>query len=827
MIPQYITRCHAFFTQSACALLTPLLGTALAFGQDKLEGRIIDAASKQSIPFVHIVVGAERPFGGVSNIDGLYRIVLPAALPPSTRVRISSIGYAPVELSAAELLHNGNIVLHATLAELKEVVIKAKEDPGYEIIRRAAANRRRNNPESLEGFKFTSYNKAALDVERNPEVQTELDSTGFANARFFMLESATDVIYKSPGKWNETVQATRISGVRNPAFAIISNSFQPFSTYTDHINLLETDFLNPISPGSENRYIFQLTDSAEVEGQKVYIVQFQPRAKVTGNYLKGVVSIGADDYAIVNIRAANANRFNLMDFEIRQNYSRVAERWFPKESKTQYTMYMDGAVNEDGEMMKLPIYLYSATYLQNIDIDFRPRGKDFNIAQVSIAPEAGSKGYAEWEALRPFALDTAESNTYAVFDTLPGNALNVINWFMEQSVALAAGRVRMGKVDLLLNHLMRFNRYEGFRLGAGISTNESLIKWMSLEGYFAYGFRDMRSKYGGAAIFHLSRRHAFDVALRYSKDVSEPGRDVFGRDFSYTRQGFALRNFFAEVMNPVEQYSAALSLRPVRAIKLDGGLMYEERRIWGTEVLGEVIFPEREVRLLQWSAAVQWVPGESLMQLGNSFIPNAINYPRFRFSVSGGIPDVRESSQDFVRADFDFSHQMRLRRAGRLQVHGGVGRIWGSNVAFPYLNFGRGSNGWEGSFGFETPGYFQTMTLYDFLMDSYAWAGLRHNFGTIFGIEGKYSKPSLKLNYMAGIGDLSAGNLPEFPIAFRQMNKPYLEAGLVIDDIFRYKTNGGSTYNGFGIGAFMLHGHYATSRTMDNVMFVLSFTNSF
>jgi hypothetical protein len=812
-------------TKQLLTLIICLYTSFTAFNlqaQQVLRGRIIEAGSGQSIPFVHIVIQTAQPFGGVSNIDGDYRIASPSGIPSNTPVRLTCIGYEAYVLPFGEFAQASTLSLKPRSAQIAEVVVTAKEDPGYGIIRKAAEQRKENSPESLPGFRLKTYNKAGLDVERRADVQAELDSTGFANARFFMLESTTEMVYKSPGRWNETVTATQMTGVKNPGISIISNSFQPFSTYTDHLNLMETDFLNPVSPGSHNRYVFQLTDSVEVEGEKVYVVSFQPRAKVVGHLLKGAVSISSSDYAIVNFRASNSSQFNLLDFEIRQNYSKVGGKWFPKESKTRYTV---GIADPEMDAEPLPMMLYSTTYLSAIELDYLPTSRDFNVAEVSIAKGAGSIDRDTWASIRPLALDSVESNTYAVFDTLPKNVLNGLNWFMSQSTSLAAGRLKFGKMDVMLKDVLRVNRYEGLRLGLGLSTNSDLINWVSLEGYFAYGFRDQRSKYGAATVFHISRKRAFDLALRYRNDVDEPGRGLLGRDFSFQQQAFAIRGFFTEVMNPIEKYSVEASIRPVRGIKLDLGFSREQRSIAANKVLGEEVFPRFDIVHTQWQAALQWVPGESLIQVGNSLIPKAFNYPRMRLAVAGGLPDVLDGSQDFTKLELDFSHQLRLRRAGELKLFGGAGHVWGNGVAYPYLNFGRGINGFDG-IGLEAYGYFQTMQLYDFLMDSYAYGGLVHNFGTIFGIEGKWSKPELKVAYTAGIGDLSNGNTNGAPFDYRQMNKAYLEGGLVIDHLFRYKTRNASTYTSFGFGAFVNHGHYASPNFGDNLAFVFSVKNS-
>jgi len=795
-----------------------------ALAQNAVEGTVLDAETRSPVPFVHIAAGGSKRFGGVSNIDGHYRFSVPENTSPETPMTLSCIGYKPLTMPFGKFSIARKVMLVPKAAELREVVVKAKEDPGYAIIRKAVDNRRKNDPETLPGFKVRSYNKAGLDTERSLEIQAELDSTGFRNARFFLMESSTELIYKKPGKWNETVIATKMSGVRAPSLAIISNSFQPFATYGDHINLMETDFLNPVSPGSHHKYVFELTDSAFVDGEKVHIVRFQPRAKVTGHLLTGSVTISSLDYAIVNFRGANTTSLTMIDFEIMQNYGKQDGRWFPKESKALYTMHVESE-NEDEE--DIPLLLYSTTYISDIDIGYEAARKDFNVAEVTLADGAGTIDDNRWAALRPIDVDSIDLNTYAVWDTLPTGLVNGMNWLMEQSASLAAGRIAFGKIDLLLNRVLRLNRYENYRLGAGISTNRNFIRWVSFEGWFGYGFGDHRLKYGGGTVFHLSRRHAFDLAFRYRNDVDEPGRGVFNRDYSFTAQGFTLRNFFTTVMNPVEVYTAEITIRPLRDFKFDAGFDREERLILPGRVFDAPDIEGYSIINTSWRAELDWVPGESLMQVGNVMVPTSFSYPRLRFKAGGGLPNVLDGSQDYFRTDFEFSYAVRLRRAGALQLHGGAGKIWGDGIAFPYLNFGRGIKN-EEFLGLEAPGFFQTMGLYDFLTDEYAYAGMSHNFGTVFGIDGKWSKPKLKVSYSAGIGNLRNSNEQRAPVAYKRMQKPYLEAGLVIEEIIRFKlSKSAANYTALGFGGFVLHGHYASPRIEDNMAFVVSIANSF
>ena len=55
--------------------------------------------------------------------------------------------------------------------------------------------------------------------------------------------------------------------------------------------------------------------------------------------------------------------------------------------------------------------------------------------------------------------------------------------------------------DVNLRYLIKYNNYEGFRLGFGGVTNERLFEKYKLGGYYARGFKDKKSKYsiGGSA----------------------------------------------------------------------------------------------------------------------------------------------------------------------------------------------------------------------------------------------------------------------------------------------------------------------------------------
>src|SRR5690606_14461013 len=253
-------------------------------------------------------------------------------------------------------------------------------------------NRNRNNPESLNHFKFSAYNKSNIDIERTDSIQADLAKTGFENAHLMMLESATELVYKKPGKWNEKVIAGKMSGIKTPAISLVSNSFQPFTCYSNYLNIAGFDYLNPISPNSDARYKFTLRDSAEVEGEQVYIISFAPRKNAAEELMEGTLSISANEYALVNFLGKNTGTYALMYFEIRQAYAKTDSMWFPHESNTTYSF--------PDKDLDATIIVSSSTFITDANLEYIPNKGDFGIADVETSALRKSAPDSLWSVLR-------------------------------------------------------------------------------------------------------------------------------------------------------------------------------------------------------------------------------------------------------------------------------------------------------------------------------------------------------------------------------------------------------------------------------------------
>jgi hypothetical protein len=113
-------------------ILTYLLVTpALLFGgtTGKLTGKITDAATKEPLPFVNVLILGTN-YGAATDIDGNYVIL---NIPPGKyNIKAQSVGYQPVISSDVtvniDLTTTTDFELSASAVELEAIVVEGKMD---------------------------------------------------------------------------------------------------------------------------------------------------------------------------------------------------------------------------------------------------------------------------------------------------------------------------------------------------------------------------------------------------------------------------------------------------------------------------------------------------------------------------------------------------------------------------------------------------------------------------------------------------------------------------------------------------------------------------
>ncbi|MFI5161977.1 MAG: carboxypeptidase-like regulatory domain-containing protein, partial [Sphingobacteriales bacterium] len=151
-------------------LIALLFSSIASFAQiTKVSGVIIDAKTRQTLPFV--TIGTEDGTAGVTSAeDGKYEL---QSDKPFSKIIVSYVGYQQAELAVTpgqeQVL---NIRLVPVSRQLTEVVIKAgkktryrnKDNPAVKLIREVIAHRDQNRAESYPYVQYKEYDKMMFSL---------------------------------------------------------------------------------------------------------------------------------------------------------------------------------------------------------------------------------------------------------------------------------------------------------------------------------------------------------------------------------------------------------------------------------------------------------------------------------------------------------------------------------------------------------------------------------------------------------------------------------------------------------------------------------------
>ena len=803
------------FMRSFLVLCCYLFSNAL-FAQYNKTGIVLDSENNAPLAFVNVSYKTDRLYGTTTDIDGKYSFKTKTA---PEEINFSYVGYKNIQLFANNI--PDTLYMEVTSDVLATVNLSATYNPAHRIIKNAVANKNKNNPNRLSSYEYYSYNKLTLEMEVDEDLWLEeqgeeIDSVDLETNEFFkaqhlaVLESVNRKRYKYPETHEEEIIGSKVSGFSDPRLGIIITDFQPFSFYDDNISLLNINYLNPISKGSISRYDFQLEETLLQGNDTLFIISYKPNEKANIEGMKGRLTINSNAYAVQNVIAEPAD-VTLYKIRIEQLYTlQENNQWFP--SQINYSIKALAYPTESTQ------FVYNGKSYIN-DIKINPEfEKKFNIASVAVVEGAGKKDDAFWTSHRNEALDLKEATTYQFMDSL-GREYN-FDLIYDIGEQMGLGRIPLGPVDLDYKKLFAYNEYEGFRAGIGLHTSRKLFKPAIIGGYWAYGFRDEKDKYGLDMEFFLHKKSELRLKLSHMDDLVEPGRTQLNFPLSEVN----LHSILIEKMDRVKENKLALSFRTFRYAQFRLSLAQQEINplhdfVWLNNLQDQYQFAEMEIDMrYAYKERIIEIAGERL----NYKTDFPVVYINYKKGFSGLLDGQHEYDKLVLALDYDFVS----RNLGRTELRLEVGKLWGE-LPPSKLFFANGS--YFQSLSIVIPKSFQTMGLYEFISDEYASLHFSHNFGTLL-----YKAPKNISNYfdpeITIVNNLLLSNfsqsgvylLPDAKVA----NKLFMEGGVQLDHLLKINYLN-LAYLGIGVGVFARYGPYAYDDFSENVFFKLSMKASF
>ncbi|MDX2068750.1 MAG: DUF5686 family protein [Haliscomenobacter sp.] len=825
-----------------------VFGTLLMFlfvlsnlaGQNKTYvGKIQDAKSLEALAFVSVGIKGNSQ-GTTTDLDGNFSITA-----SSTAILvISYVGYSTKEVPLKDAGSFLLISLSEDVLSLPEVTIRPKENPAWGIIRKVLANRPQNNPEEYKTYQYTSYNKSSFTVadfrqfkeslkkdkkdksekpkQRSPEAirRDSIISDALLNKMYLWVkESVVEVFHKEPTQDKERIIASKSSLPGDFSMGFAASDFQPFGFYKEvmSLTLASLNFVNPISDGTFNRYDFQIQDTIYQGQDSTFVIFYQPYKGKNFDGLRGVLHINSNGYAMENVIASPADTSLNIQFRVQQQYKFNGKFWFPEILQTELNM----PVGNEGSTFELQIR--NRTQVKNPRVNEDIPASVFNYATREQEVDAKRLSEEEWNALRLDTLSEREQNSYSMWDSIPElkGPRNLFRTLGNTAKAYYTGMLPIGQFEIPLRDVIGLNGYEGYRLGLALRSNFKGWSWLQLRGYVAYGLKDEAWKYGLRTELLLSQNKDLRMRLSYRRDVNEPGSFNILSDQTPLLGRIVPRNWIRNRMDSIESFRAELFYRPSAHLQLNPYWRRESRQTTypysfvQDESVSKGTFQMQEVGFNLRFAPKEWLHKDGITETIYYF-----TYPVFDFQVAQGRITGVSDPINYTRLILSMEGQNTSKALGRT-VYRIMGGMMLGNVPYPYLFNAPGVRRDAGSpiFSYHV---FQTMGLYEFAGDRFAYLFFEHNFGKLLlKIKSKYSQPEIALAQNIAWGNLMNPEAHQ-ELDFKTLDKGFYETGVYLRNLLLIPILKAAKFSA-GVGAFYRWGPYSLENERRNFAYQVNF----
>lgn len=627
------------------------LGWAQGLADSLVRGWLLDP-SGEPVPFA-IVENRRTSQGTLSDLQG--RFSLKAR--PTDTLAVRCVGYEPAWVVAAAV--PAPWVLQPRPIEVEPVVIRPEENPAYALVRRALAQRERWDP-SRRSHTYLSYNKLTLSLPES--LQKRADT--LLPPYLFLWETETEKTYFSPNRQRERLRAQRVVGNLPLQTVLSPTAFQPFSLYSDWLEVLDKRFPSPLGRQALDVYDYRITDTTYSGGDTLYTLVFSPRRE-QATALRGQLTLVFPEAALYTFQGqlswvpTETGISEPVSYTIQQQYEKVADSvWFPTQ------LHAEVGLRVRTNASSLVFLVRSRSFLREVSFSLPeklPSGSEV-VLPAQVAPLTQ----------RAETLSAAELEGYQFLDSLLSETPLVrFSWLFDLPTLLS-GRLPVGRFHVILRPLLLFHQGEGLRPQLGLETNDRFVRAFRLRGWVGYGtgrqagLQGTPWRYGAELDFGqlaLLRLFAYE--------------DV--RERSMPRLLEERPSLLLAEQSPYEQM--------VRGYAFDWGALVREGawgflvRLpvlpqWQMELTGAAV--ERSVGAERWrgyrtTVGVEYLYRQELLRRGSTVWRSFFKGPRLRLRLTGLWSEAL-STPPAVWAEGDLWQEWRWKNWAimRLRLSGGV-----------------------------------------------------------------------------------------------------------------------------------------------------------
>ncbi|HEY5689124.1 MAG TPA: DUF5686 family protein [Yeosuana sp.] len=725
-------------------------GTFCLLSQTKVSGYVFDEYD-QPVSFANIIFKGST-LGTITDENG--KFYLESSETWSTLI-VSFIGYEMIEVPLSKKVnYDLKFILKEQAAQLDQILIvtgkqSKKNNPAIDLLRKIWEHKRKNGLKQFNQYQYDKYEKVEFDLNtidsaliksklfRGMEfVFSEVDTsrvTGKTYLPIFINEAVSKVYGDNTIRKEKNV----LSGNKNSGFSdnqiiidFIQDLYSDFNVYDNYLKFFDKSFVSPLSRTGINTYNYVLSDSAFIDNKWCYNIIYYPRRKNELTF-KGDFWVADTTYAIkeINLQASKSANINwVKDIYIEQEFEVLNDSLFLV--KRDYMM-SDFAINKKEKSRGL--YGKRTTLYNNYLFDKELDKKFYEEVVYNYDKDVYARDDSFWEENRLEALNKDEKGVYKMLDTL--KTVKKFKQIYNLGSILASGYIEFNQLPLDYGPIFStfgFNEVEGWRLRAGGRTYFGRNDLWRLEGFFAYGFKDNKFKYGMSGKWLLDKKNRLIISGGNRRDIEQIGAsltsstDVLGRSLASSSVFTVGAN---DKLTSINLTSIAVELEPWRNVIFRLGGNYRTLESASPTFSLDYNTPnglESEIKQYETTFSVSYFPRRKMTGFGVERLEINDDYAHLFAQISRGDKSIFNGDFDYTKLQMSYIQPWQIGGIGRLTTTIEAGKTFGA-VPLGLLSVIPGNQSY-----FSIYNTFSQLDFYEFVSDTYTSLNFEHNFNGRF-----------------------------------------------------------------------------------------------
>ena len=702
-------------------LLFLLLGCCISVSAQNIQGVVTDSLTNEPIPYLSVFYEG-KGVGSITDNDGNYKVETRKGW---NKLTFSAVGYVTKVVNIIPgVTKNLNVRMRPDDIMLDEVVVKPKREkysrknnPAVELMKKVIAHKNNNKLSENDYYQYNKYQKITMSLndvtpemlekgmyKKMPFLKDQIELCEETNKFILPIsvdETASQKIYRKHPKSEKTIIKGMSSTGVNELFAtgdmlstVLKDVFTDVNIYDNDIRLLQYPFISPISSSDAiSFYKFYIMDTTFVDKDKCFHLTFVPNNSQDFGFTGHLYVLADSSYTVkkCTMNLPKKSGVNFVDnMDIIQEFEQLPNgEWVLKTDDMivemtlmkimqgfqirRTTRYSDYAFDE------LPQQLFKRKGAEIKEADAMMRGDDF------------------WNQYRPVPLTQTESSMDMLvkrLEQMPGfkYVIFVLKAFIENFVETGT-KDNPSKVDIgPVNTMISNNYIDGLRLRMSAQTTANLNPHLFFKGYYAYGFKDHRSKYMGEVEYSFNKKEYLprefpknSITFSYQYDVMSPTDKFLKTDKDNVFVSFKTSTVdqMSYVRNIALKYEneTQFGLKTTVEVKHStdeptGGLAYI------TNDDQKTLVPE--IQTMEASLAFRYAPGETFVNTKQRRIPVSFDAPVFTLSHTAGFKGVLGGEYNFNLTEVGLYKRFWFSSWGKIDMFVKGGAQW-NKVPFPLL----------------------------------------------------------------------------------------------------------------------------------------------